>query len=74
MNPTLLAGIARAAASPGASAATPGAALLVATTDAGRNEDAVRMPCPGPVRFEATAVRVDASGVVERGMKGAMEP
>lgn len=48
---------------------------LVVRTYACRNADAVRMPCPGPVRAEAPgAVRVDLTGAAEGRMKGAVEP
>ena len=47
---------------------------LVAKTYACRDADAVRMPCPGPLRAEAPGVvRVDVSGSAEGSMKGAVE-
>lgn len=47
---------------------------LVAKTYACRDADAVRMPCPGPLRAEAPGVvRVDLSTAAEGSMKGAVE-
>ena len=47
---------------------------LVARTYACRDADAVRIPCPGPLRAEAPGpVRVDLSGAVEGSMRGAVE-
>lgn len=48
---------------------------LVVGTYACRDADAVRRPCPGPLRAVAAGgVQVDLGGAVEGSMRGAVEP
>lgn len=48
---------------------------LVVRTYACRDTNAVRVPCPGPVRAQAPGqVKVDLAAAVEGRMKGAVEP
>jgi hypothetical protein len=47
---------------------------LVVGTYACRDDNAVRQPCPGPVKAESTGgVRIDLTAAAEGPMKGAME-
>lgn len=48
---------------------------LVVGTYACRNADAVRMPCPGPLRARAEGgMQVELGGAAEGSMRGAVEP